>query len=79
MKGIFQEMTKAPAKPHEERLRSVEPVTLPGTVATTRLPRPSETGVAHTVRRIQDCFQKGDKPGPEINWKKLESKFHFVR
>lgn len=79
MKSIFQEIMKAPAKSRQERLHSVEPATLPGPAPTSRPFRTSGMEAEHTGRCLQDCFQKSDKPHPEVSWKKLESKFHFVR
>jgi hypothetical protein len=79
MKSIFQKMMKAPVKSRKERLHFVEPATLPGHAPTSHPFRTSGTGAEHTGRCLQNCFQKSDKPHPEVSWKKLESKFHFVR
>ena len=79
MKFIFQENMNAPGKPYDGRHPSVVPATRPGKAATCSPPRPRGAMVPHAGRCIQNRFQKSDEPCPEINWKRLESKFHFAR
>jgi hypothetical protein len=79
MKFIFQETMNAPGKPHNGRLRHVVPATLAGIAATCSPRRPRGAIAVHAGRCIHNRFQKCGEPYPEINWKKLESKFHFAR
>lgn len=79
MKSIFQEKLKASGEVRPEKLRPAEQCGSRGLAAMSIPPHPGGVERPQVSPGIQDRFEKINEPCPEINWKKLESKFHFAR